>query len=63
MRRPAGRPFGAGALLSVLIGTVGAPLFSTLFAGVDLNPFGWLAIGIAFLTAFQYSADDLVPGH
>jgi O-antigen/teichoic acid export membrane protein len=45
---------GAGALLSVLIGTVGAPLFSTLFAGVDLNPFGWLAIGIAFLTAFQY---------
>jgi O-antigen/teichoic acid export membrane protein len=44
----------AGLILSLLIGTVAAPIFSTVFAGVALVPYGWLAIGIAFLTAFQY---------
>jgi O-antigen/teichoic acid export membrane protein len=44
----------AGLLLSLLIGTVAAPVFSTVFTGVALMPYGWLAIGIALLTAFQY---------
>jgi O-antigen/teichoic acid export membrane protein len=44
----------AGLVLSLLIGTVAAPIFSTVFTGVALVPYGWLAIGIAILTAFQY---------
>ncbi len=44
----------AGLVLSVVIGTVAAPIFSTVFAGVALVPYGWLAIAIALLTAFQY---------
>ncbi len=44
----------AGIALSLLIGAVAAPIFSTVFAGVTLVPYGWLAIGIALLMAFQY---------
>jgi O-antigen/teichoic acid export membrane protein len=44
----------AGLVLSLIIGTLAAPVFSTIFAGVSLAPYGWLAIGIALLTAFQY---------
>jgi len=44
----------AGLALSLLIGTVAGPIFGAVFAGVALVPFGWLAIGIALLTAFQY---------
>ncbi len=44
----------AGIAMSLILGTVVAPIFSTVFAGVALVPYGWLAIGIALLTAFQY---------
>jgi O-antigen/teichoic acid export membrane protein len=44
----------AGLILSLLIGTLAGPIFSSVFAGVPLAPYGWLAIGIALLTAFQF---------
>ena len=44
----------AVVVLGLAIVTVAAPAFSAIFAGVPMVPYGWLAVGIAGLLAFQY---------
>ncbi|HEY6012814.1 MAG TPA: oligosaccharide flippase family protein, partial [Candidatus Limnocylindrales bacterium] len=44
----------AGIAFSLVLVTLAGPVFAAIFAGIDLWPYGWLAAGIALVTALQF---------
>lgn len=44
----------AGVVFSLVLVTLAGPVFGAIFAGIDLWPYGWLAAGIALVTAVQF---------